>query len=82
MASAPCLTLGYALSQDAASDTITVDAGTYDVPAGTSYTVPAALAGTTGSPTIIQSAGGAGVTAFVSTGATNGLVVNASNVTV
>ncbi len=76
----PCLTLGYALSQAAGSDTITVAAGTYDVPA--SYTVPPSLAGTTGNPTIIQSAGGAGVTAFVSTGATYGLVVNASNVTV
>jgi len=76
----PCLTLGYALTQAAASDTITVAAGTYDVPA--SYTVPATLAGTSGSPTIIQSAGGAGVTAFVSTGATYGLIVNASNVTV
>ena len=59
-----------------------VDPGTYDVPAGTSDIVPAALAGTVGSPTIIESVGGAGVTAFVSTGGVNGLVVNANHVTV
>ena len=44
----PCLTLGYALTQAAASDTITVDAGTYDVSAST--TVPASLAGTRETP--------------------------------
>ena len=79
---APCATLAHALSIDAASDTIMVDPGTYDVPAGTSDIVPAALAGTVGSPTIIESVGGAGVTAFVSTGGVNGLLVNASHVTV
>jgi parallel beta-helix repeat protein len=79
---APCATLAHALSIDAASDTIMVQPGTYDIPAGTSATVPPALAGTVGSPTIIESVGGAGVTAFVSTGGVNGLVVNASNVVV
>ncbi|HLN42330.1 MAG TPA: hypothetical protein VK215_07735 [Acidimicrobiales bacterium] len=76
----PCLTLAYALTQDAPGDTISVAAGTYDVASTT--TVPATLSGSVGSPTIIQSASGAGATAFVSTGATYGLVVNASNVTV
>ena len=48
----PCATLGYALSQAAASDTIMVAAGTYHV--GCVLHGPASLAGTTGSPTIIQ----------------------------
>jgi parallel beta-helix repeat protein len=76
-----CLTLGYALSQAAATDTIMIQPGTYNVtsdPAGTSNTVPAAL-----SPlTIASTSGSAANTIINAAGAINGLMVNANSVTV
>jgi parallel beta-helix repeat protein len=79
----PCLTLGHALSQAAASDTIQLNPGTYLVsgnPAATSNAVPAALHDLT-----IQSnpvGGTAANTIIDATGKANGLLVNANNVTV
>jgi parallel beta-helix repeat protein len=80
-AGTPCATLAYALTQAATGtgDTIMIAAGTYTMAAGASNVVPS---GTAFNGLTIESVGGAGVTAFVSTGATNGIVVNANNVTV
>ena len=78
-----CATLGYALSQATAGDTILVDPGTYLVSANPSgeVTVPAALSDLTIEPN--SSAGGdAANTIFDATGAIYGLQVNADNVTV
>ena len=80
---APCLTLGHALAQAAAGDTIQLAPGTYlvsDNPTGTANAVPATLHDLT-----IQSnpsGGTAANTIIDATGEANGLVVNADNVTV
>ena len=79
----PCATLGHALAQAAAGDTVQLEPGTYLAsldPSGTSNTVPAAKPGIT-----IQSDPGTGTAANTiidATGIHNGLVVNANNVTV
>ena len=79
----PCLTLGHALAQAAAGDTVQLDPGTYlesHNPTGTSNTVPAGKAGIT-----IQSnpvTGTAANTIIDATGLHNGIVVNANNVTI
>jgi parallel beta-helix repeat protein len=83
VAGAPCLTLGHALAQAAAGDTIQLAAGTYrvsDDPTGTSNSVPTTLHDLT-----IQanpSGGTAANTIIDATGEANGLVVNANHVTV
>jgi parallel beta-helix repeat protein len=81
--SSPCATLGYALSQAAADDIIMIQPGTYTAsadPTGTSNTVPAALTGLT----IESDAGLSGNAAntIIQGAASNGLKVNASDVTV
>jgi hypothetical protein len=79
----PCATIGHALAQAAAGDTVQLEPGTYLVshnPAGTSNTVPSNKAGIT-----IQSDPGTGTAANTiidATGVHNGLVVNANGVTV
>ncbi len=79
-----CATLGYALSQAAADDTILVEPGTYAEshnPSGTTNTVPASLIGLT-----IKSDSGKGGSAantiIDATGEANGIVVEANGVTV
>ncbi len=79
-----CLTLGYALSQASASNTILLEPGTYPSaqnPAGTSDRVPASLTGITiaSDPT---AQGSASNTIIDATGAANGLVINANGVTI
>jgi parallel beta-helix repeat protein len=79
----PCLTLGHALTQAAAGDTIELDPGTYLVsnnPTGTSNAVPATLHGLTIKSN--PSGGNAANTIIDATGKANGLVVNANGVTV
>jgi parallel beta-helix repeat protein len=79
----PCATLGYALSQAAAGETIVIQPGTYTAsadPTGTSNTVPAALTGLT-----IESdaaLGGNAANTIIQGAAANGLMVNANGVTV
>ena len=80
---AACATLGYALTQAAPGDTITVQPGTYKVsadPSGTANVVPPALTGLTIES--VASAGGAAKTIIDATGAPNGFEVNANNTTV
>lgn len=75
-----CLTLGYALSQAAAGDTILIEPGTYPAsanPAGTSNTVPAALNNLT-----IQSDAGTAANTIIEGAPANGLEINADDVTV
>ena len=78
-----CATLGYALSQAAAGDTVVLQPGTYMAsadPTGTSNTVPAVLTGL-----IIESdaaLSGNAANTIVDGAAANGLVVNANGVTV
>jgi parallel beta-helix repeat protein len=78
-----CATLGYALSQAAAGDTITIQPGTYVAsadPTGTSNTVPAALTGLT-----IESdaaLGGNAANTIIEGAPAYGLTVNANGVTV
>jgi parallel beta-helix repeat protein len=80
---ASCATLGYALSQAAPGDTVTIAPGTYQAsadPAGTSNTVPATLTGLT-----IQSDaahGGNAANTIIEGAAAYGLTVNANSVTV
>ena len=82
--SSSCLTLGYALSKAASGDTILLEPGTYasaNNPSGTSDTIGASLSGLT----IASDSGAAGTasnTIINGTGAANGLVINANNVTV
>ena len=79
----PCATLGHALAQAAAGDTVQLEPGTYlesHNPTGTSNTVPGDKAGIT-----IQSdpiTGTAANTIVDGTGMHNGIVVNANNVTI
>jgi parallel beta-helix repeat protein len=75
----PCKTLGHALAQAAADDTILLAPGTYlesDNPTGTSNAVPTDLHGLT------IDGGTAASTIINATGEPNGLVVNADHVTV
>jgi nitrous oxidase accessory protein NosD len=81
--SSACATLGYALTQAAPGDTITVQPGTYKVtadPSGTSNVVPPALTGLTIES--VASAGGAAKTIIDATGAPDGFEVNANNTTI
>jgi parallel beta-helix repeat protein len=75
-----CATLGYALSQAGPGDTITIAPGSYAAsadPTGTSNTVPAALTGLT-----IESTSGTPGNTIITGAASNGLTVNANDVTV
>ena len=82
-AGSPCATLGRALSQAVAGDTVQLEPGTYlesHNPSGTSNTVPADKSGIT-----IQSdpvTGTAANTIIDATGMHNGIVVNANDVTI
>ncbi|HEX3461265.1 MAG TPA: right-handed parallel beta-helix repeat-containing protein [Acidimicrobiales bacterium] len=79
-----CLTLGYALSQAHAASTILLEPGTYPSahnPPGTSDTVVPALSGLTIASDPAAS-GTASNTVIDATGAANGLVINANQVTV
>jgi parallel beta-helix repeat protein len=81
--SSSCATLGYALSQAAAGDTIVLQPGTYMAsadPASTSNTVPAALSGLTIESDAAMS--GDAANTIVDGAAANNLVVNANDVTV
>jgi parallel beta-helix repeat protein len=83
VSASPCLTLGHALGQAAAGDTIQLDPGTYlvsDDPSGTSNAVPTTLHDLTIKSNL--SGGTAANTIIDATGEANGLVVNASGVTV
>jgi hypothetical protein len=83
VSAAPCLTLGHALAQAAAGDTIQLEPGTYLVsgnPSGTSNSVPATLHDVTIKSNPVG--GTAANTIIDATGEPNGLVVNASGVTV
>jgi hypothetical protein len=79
----PCATLGHALAQAAAGDTVQLEPGTYlesHNPSGTANMVPANKSGIT-----IQSDPGTGTAANTiidATGAHNGIVVNANGVTI
>jgi hypothetical protein len=77
-AGSPCATLAYALTQAVASDTILIAPGTYTIAGGASNTVTAALTGLT----IESNGGNASNTIINATGAANGIVVQANNVTV
>ena len=72
----PCATLGYALTQAAASDIITLAPGTY-TETGASNTVPATLSGLT-----IESTSGTPANTIITGAAADGLTVNANDVTV
>jgi parallel beta-helix repeat protein len=79
-----CLTLGYALSQAHATNTILLEPGTYPSaqnPSGTSDTVGPTLTGLTiaSDP---GASGSASNTILDATGAANGLVINANQVTI
>src|ERR1035441_250167 len=79
-----CLTLGYALSEASAASTIILEPGTYPSaqnPTGTSDTVGPLLSGVTiTSDPAMQ--GSASNTIIDATGAPNGLVINANEVTI
>jgi len=81
--SSPCATLGYALSQAAAGETIVIQPGTYTAsadPTGTSNTVPAALTGLTIESDAVLL--GSAANTIIQGAAANGLMVNANGVTV
>jgi len=83
VALSPCLTLGHALSQAAAGDTIQLAPGTYLVshnPSGTANAVPSALHDLTIESK--PSGGTAANTIIDATGEANGLLVNANGATV
>ena len=78
-----CATLGYALSQAGAGDTILIEPGTYMAsadPAGTSNTVPPPLTGLTIESDVAN--GGTAGNTIIEGAAANGLLVNANGVTV
>jgi parallel beta-helix repeat protein len=83
VSASPCLTLGHALTRAAAGDTIQLDPGTYLVsgnPSGTANAVPTALHDLTIKSN--PSGGTPANTIIDATGEANGLVINASGVTV